>query len=90
MSKQRYDPPPLRKVSEADMSYYFARDGVKQMQGVNNERRAMFPFLGTKTLLCRNCGNFVAEKDASQHDDWHRSKNFEDLYRRHVFGRRVA
>ncbi len=81
--------PSLRQASEADYSTYFSQD--RRVKGTwDPEKRAPLPFLGYNTLLCRNCGQFISEKDATQHDEWHRSLEFSDLYRRKIVGRKVA
>lgn len=75
-------PPSLGRTAFADFSDYFRKDSRGGKPNPN--------YRGFKTLFCKNCGQFVSERYASNHDAWHDSQNFEDIYRRKVEGRRIA
>lgn len=86
------DPPSLRKVQEADWSDFFRKDtnaGVSRGTPWDPEERSPWPYVGFRSLLCRNCGQFVSEKYVTSHERWHASQNFEDLYRRKARGRHL-
>ncbi|MEE9593217.1 MAG: hypothetical protein V3W28_06530 [Thermoplasmata archaeon] len=79
MSSQ--DPPKLRQTNFADYSTFFSKD---QYAGQPNPW-----YRGFKVLMCKNCGQFISEDDASHHDKWHASGDFEQMYREKVLGRPI-
>ncbi len=75
------DPPKFQNTTYADYSEFFNRE---EIGGRPNPH-----YRGSEVLFCKNCGHFVTSKDSSQHDEWHRKRNFEELYREKVLGEKV-